>query len=138
MSDEQHTDAEEHNPGIKTPRQLIAAVLAAFVVPIVVIIMLTQFVNLGNKEAPGSFALSASAVLARIAPVGAVKVSDPTDIAAAKNGQQVFDNQCTTCHTTGALGAPKFGDAAAWGPRVSRCSSTRLAWASLSAPGTTR
>jgi cytochrome c5 len=118
MSDEHQTEAEEHNPGIKTPKQLIIVVAAAFIVPILVIIMLTQFVNLGTKEAPGSVALSASAVEARIAPIGAVKVSDPTDVASAKTGQQVFEAQCTTCHTAGALGAPKFGDAAAWGPRV--------------------
>ena len=120
MSDAQHTDAEEHNPGIKTPKQLIAAVLAAFIVPIVLIIMLTQSVNLDTKESPGAAAMAASAIAARIAPIGAVKVSDPTDIAAARSGQQVFENQCTTCHSTGALGAPKFGDAAAWGPRIAQ------------------
>ena len=31
-----------------------------------------------------------------------------------KTGQQVFEAQCTACHTAGALGAPKFGDLAAW------------------------
>jgi cytochrome c5 len=120
MSDAHQTEAEEHNPGIKTPRQLIVVVAAAFIVPIVVIIMLTQFVTLGNKEAPGSFALSPSEVAARIAPIGAVKVSNPNDVAAARSGQQVFEAQCTTCHTAGALGAPKFGDAAAWGPRIAQ------------------
>jgi cytochrome c5 len=120
MSDEQHHDTEEHNPGIKTPRQLITVLAAAFIVPIVVIVMLTQFVNLGTKEAPGTAAFSASAIAERIAPIGAVRVSDPTDIAAAKSGQQVFEAQCTTCHTAGALGAPKIGDAAAWAPRISQ------------------
>jgi len=82
--------------------------------------MLTQFVNLENKEAPGTAAFSASAVEARIAPIGSVRISDPTDIAAAKSGQQVFENQCTTCHATGALGAPKLGDTAAWSPRIAK------------------
>jgi len=35
-----------------------------------------------------------------------------------KTGEQVFGAQCTACHATGALGAPKLGDAAAWGPRI--------------------
>ena len=35
-----------------------------------------------------------------------------------KTGEQVFAAQCTACHTAGALGAPKFGDAAAWAPRI--------------------
>jgi len=120
MSDEHFHDTEEHQSGIRTWKQLVAVVVAAFVVPVLVIIMLTQFVNLENKEAPGSAAFSASAVAARIAPIGAVRISDPTDIAAAKNGQQVFENQCTTCHTSGALGAPKFGDTAAWAPRIAK------------------
>ena len=120
MSDEHHHEDDEHKSGIRTPRQLITVVAAAFLVPILVIIMLTQFVNLDTKEAPGTAALSASSVAARIAPIGSVRISDPTDIAAAKTGQQVFENQCTTCHTSGALGAPKFGDAAAWAPRIAK------------------
>lgn len=120
ISDEHYHDPEEHQSGIRTPRQLITVVAASFLVPVLVIIMLTQFVNLDNKEAPGTSAFSASAVAARIAPIGAVRISDPTDIAAAKSGQQVFENQCTTCHATGALGAPKFGDTAAWAPRIAK------------------
>ena len=121
MSDEHvHDDPEEHQSGIRTPRQLITVVVASFAVPVLVIIMLTQFVNLDTKEAPGTAALSASSVAARIAPIGSVRISDPTDIAAAKTGQQVFENQCTTCHTSGALGAPKFGDTAAWAPRIAK------------------
>jgi cytochrome c5 len=120
MSDEHYHDPEEHQSGIRTPRQLITVVAASFLVPVLVIIMLTQFVNLDNKEAPGTAAFTASAVAARIAPIGNVRISDPTDIAAAKTGQQVFENQCTTCHTSGALGAPKFGDAAAWAPRIAK------------------
>lgn len=34
------------------------------------------------------------------------------------DGKQVFDNVCTACHSTGAAGAPKVGDKAAWGPRI--------------------
>jgi cytochrome c5 len=121
MSDEHQRDAEqEHSSGIKTPRQLVTVVVAAFAVPVTVIVMLTQVVNLGKKEAPGSDAFSASAVQARIEPVGSVRVSDPSDVAAARSGQQVFENQCTTCHSSGALGAPKFGDAAAWAPRIAQ------------------
>lgn len=38
---------------------------------------------------------------------------------AAKSGEEVFKSACTTCHSTGAAGAPKLGDAAAWAPRLS-------------------
>jgi len=35
-------------------------------------------------------------------------------------GKEVFDAACYVCHTPGAGGSPKLGDAAAWRPRVSK------------------
>ena len=35
-----------------------------------------------------------------------------------KNGQQAFQDVCSACHAQGIAGAPKAGDAAAWGPRI--------------------
>jgi cytochrome c5 len=119
MSEEQHHE-EEHESGIKTPRQLITVVAAAIIVPVIVIIMLTQFVTLESKKSPGSEVYAASAVAARIAPVASDAVFDATAVVIPKTGQQVFEAQCTTCHTAGLLGAPKFGDAAAWGPRAAK------------------
>jgi len=120
MSEEQHYEEAEHESAIKTPRQLITVVAAAFIIPVIVIIMLTQFVTLENKSSPGSQALTASAVAARIAPVASDAVFDANAVVVPKTGQQVFEAQCTTCHTAGLLGAPKFGDAAAWGLRVAK------------------
>jgi len=120
MSEEQHHDDEEHESAIKTPKQLITAVAASIIVPVIVIIMLTQFVTLDNKKSPGSAAYAASSVAARIAPVASDAVFDATAVVIPKTGQQVFEAQCTTCHTAGLLGAPKFGDPAAWGPRIAK------------------
>ncbi|MGR8921900.1 MAG: c-type cytochrome [Gammaproteobacteria bacterium] len=33
-------------------------------------------------------------------------------------GKEVYDAACYVCHTPGAAGAPKLGDAANWGPRI--------------------
>ena len=49
--------------------------------------------------------------------MGAVEIRDANR--ALKSGEEVFKAQCTACHTPGAAGAPKVGDAAAWGPRIS-------------------
>ena len=35
-------------------------------------------------------------------------------------GKQVYDSACMACHSTGAAGAPKLGDKAAWEPRVAQ------------------
>jgi cytochrome c5 len=46
----------------------------------------------------------------RIQKVGAVEIRDANR--ELKSGEEVFKAQCTACHTSGAAGAPKFGDAA--------------------------
>ena len=107
-----------HEGPIKTPKQLIAAVLASFLIPILVIIMLTNYVDFGARSAEGSSGLEAEAVAKRLQPIGSVEVRDAANPGVLRTGQQVFTGQCSACHATGAAGAPKFGDAAAWGPRI--------------------
>ncbi len=122
---------------IKTPKQLITVVLLAFVVPVLVIIMLATFVASAVKEGPGADALSPKAVEERIAPVARVEVGSgaptPDAIAAAAaaapkvvatgpavklDGPGLFNQTCIACHGSGVAGAPKFGDKAAWAPRI--------------------
>jgi cytochrome c oxidase subunit II len=38
--------------------------------------------------------------------------------AKAADGKTTYDTVCMACHSTGAAGAPKFGDKAAWAPRL--------------------
>lgn len=68
------------------------------------------------------------AVKDRIAPIGNVCMSGD-DCAAApvaaapaepRTGAQVVKASCNTCHAGGIGGAPKIGDAADWGARVSK------------------
>ncbi len=113
-----HDHEEAHEGPIKTPKQLIWAVLFAFVVPVIVIIMLANYVSSDSKPAAGSEALEAEAVAARIQPIGSIELKDLSNPAALKTGEQVYQAQCAACHATGAAGAPKLADAAAWGARV--------------------
>jgi cytochrome c5 len=57
-------------------------------------------------------------VAQRIQKVGSVEIRDANR--AMKSGEEVFKAQCTACHTSGAAGAPKFGDAGAWGGRIAK------------------
>ena len=93
MSDIQHDEA--HTGPIKPPKQLLWTVIFSFVVPVFAIIGLVMYVTAANK--PGAGAADESAQIAsRLQKVGSVEI----------------------CHATGAAGAPKFEDAAAWAPRI--------------------
>ena len=119
MSDPQHTEHEENHEGpIKTPKQLVGAVVASFVIPIVVIIMLANFVNIGGKTGAGSDGMTEDAVGRRIQPVGRIEIKDAANPGVLKTGEQVVQAQCGACHLSGAAGAPKIGDEAAWAPRI--------------------
>jgi cytochrome c5 len=40
------------------------------------------------------------------------------DLSKERSGEQIVQAQCFKCHETGAGGAPKIGDRAAWAPRI--------------------
>lgn len=112
MSDHAH---EEHHTGpIKTPTQLLWTSFFAFVAPIFIIIGLVYYVVSANKPAAGAVDVE-QATAQRIQRVGTVELRDANRPLAS--GEAVYAAQCVACHATGLAGAPKFGDAAAWGPR---------------------
>ncbi len=117
MSANDHTTAHEeaHTGPIKTPQQLLAAVFFSFVVPVFAIIGLVYYVVSANKPVAGADE-NAKAVAQRIQKIGMVEIRDANR--PLKSGEEVYKAQCVTCHGTGAAGAPKFGDAGAWGPRI--------------------
>jgi cytochrome c5 len=117
MSDNSHANVhdEDHTGPVKNPKQLLLAVFFSFVVPVFAIIGLVYYVTSDNKPAAGAVNLE-KAVAARIQKIGTVEIRDANR--QLKGGEDVFKAQCTACHTAGAAGAPKVGDAAAWGPRI--------------------
>ncbi|WP_322058844.1 c-type cytochrome [Paraburkholderia sp. J63] len=109
-----------HGAPIKTPGQLIAAVIAGFAVPIVIIILLAYYVDNTTRTGAGTEELSAQQVAARIAPVAQVSVRDANAPRVYKTGEQVYQAVCSACHASGAAGAPKFGNSGDWAPRISQ------------------
>lgn len=105
-------------PPIKTPGQLIAAVVAAFAIPVVVIWLLAYNVNETVRTGAGNDDHSDAAVAKRIAPLAQVTVRDANAPRVFKTGEEVYKAVCVTCHGAGVAGAPKFGDGAAWAPRA--------------------
>ncbi|WP_341892274.1 c-type cytochrome [Variovorax sp. YR752] len=117
MSDSHDHDGPHEGP-IKTPKQLVLAVVFSFVIPIFLIVLLVKYVVTDHRDAAGSDGMGAEAVARRIQPIGSIEVKDASDTAALKTGEQVFAAQCSACHTSGAAGAPKVGDTAAWDARI--------------------
>jgi cytochrome c5 len=134
---------EEHSSPIKTPGQLIAVVVASFLVPIALISIFAHLVTGGAHTGKDSPTLSDDAIAQRLKPVGELVVDPnqpppapaaPVNVAAiaaptpgkaapaaggdTAKGESIFNTTCTACHSTGAAGAPKIGDKTAWGPRL--------------------
>jgi cytochrome c5 len=64
----------------------------------------------------------APAAAAAVAPVAAVSVpAAPAKAeAGAGAGKKTYETVCFACHGAGVAGAPKFGDKAAWAPRIAQ------------------
>lgn len=113
---------DEHESAIKTPKQLIVAVVAGFLVPIIIIVLLVKYVASDNKVGVGSNSQTPEAIAARIAPVAneGYTFVDANAPKVLQTGEAVYKAACAACHGTRAAGSPKFGDAGAWGPRIAQ------------------
>lgn len=104
--------AEQHSS-----KSIMYAVIGAAVLLVLIVV---PFAFSGKPS--GAAGGSAEDADARIAPVAHVEVQG----AAAKSdgkprdGKTIYSTVCTACHGTGAAGAPKAGDKAAWGPRIAK------------------
>ena len=121
MSEQHHEEA--HTGPIKKPKQLLLAVLFSFVVPIFVIIGLVKFVTSSETTGPGT-GNPEMAKAVRLQKVGTIEIRDANR--PLRGGEEVYKSQCAACHATGAAGAPKFQDTAAWGPRLKQGLDTQL------------
>lgn len=111
--------SNEHGSLIKSPKQLIIMVFASFFVPLIIILLLMVFVNSGKREGDGT-ADSAKSAEQLIKPVGQLNFKDASAPREIQTGEQVYRVVCSSCHATGAAGAPKFGDSGAWSARIGK------------------
>jgi cytochrome c5 len=106
---------DAHSGPIKKPKQLLLAVAYSFILPVFIIIGLVYVVTSSPKPAAGSVDPE-RALAARIQKVGMVEIRNANR--ELRSGEQVYKVVCSACHQAGAIGSPKYGDAAAWAPRI--------------------
>ena len=113
---------DQHGTGIKTPKQLIAAVVAGFLVPIIGIVLLVQYVATDNKVGSGSTAQTTEAIAARLQPIADLgfTLKDANAQRVFQAGEVVYKAVCVSCHAAGVAGAPKVGDVASWSARIAQ------------------
>lgn len=72
----------------------------------------------------------------RIAPIGSVCIAGQecqvasaaaaSDSSGPRDGKAIYDQFCTACHSIGVAGAPKFGSASDWAPRLAKGKSSLI------------
>jgi len=102
----------------------VTAVLVGLVLGLSMVATVAVAEEMGSSDA---------SIIERIKPLGLVATSAaeakqaspiveeaPVVASGPMSAEQVFNSACMACHATGAAGAPKVGDAAAWAPRIAQ------------------
>jgi len=129
QNDKQHQD--KHDQHFYDTFMLVLGIIVAFAFG------MYWLANSLAEDTPGAYEKGTETqellIDQRLAPVSDVQISGnaATQTAAAapaaggsgaapKTGKEIWEGTCSACHGTGALGAPKIGDKAAWAPRIAK------------------
>jgi len=114
---------------IKNWKQLLVVAVAAFVVPVFIIIGIVKLITGGMAVSPSAPAMSEERIAARIKPIGDVNLVQATAASAERSGQDIYNAACAACHGAGLMNAPKPGDKAGWAARIAQGEQTLVAHA---------
>lgn len=116
------SDAHNHESAIRTPKQLAAAVIGFFLITVLGIALLVQFVTATKLTGAGTESQSAEAIGQRLQPVADVgfTLKDANAPKVLQSGEAIYSSTCAACHGAGVAGAPKVGDNAAWTARLAQ------------------
>ena len=71
-----------------------------------------------TAPAPAAAVVAAPVAVAAAAPVAVAAAAPAAVKVAANNGEALYKQACIACHAQSVAGSPKFGDKAAWAPRI--------------------
>lgn len=117
MSHSNHAEPAKHG----RPEDIFKSALSiAIKVAIVTALVVGLLIGMAVMIAPaggGSGDMSEKAVAARIQKVGTVAIGDAAG-SGPRSAEDLYKGRCAACHAAGLIGAPKFGDKAAWSARI--------------------
>lgn len=107
--------------------KLFSGFIGALVALTIVLLILANVIGGKSNREP----IDQKAVAERVKPVGEVNIGQApaggginliatANAAGDDKGKSVFETTCVACHGAGIAGAPKFGDKAAWKPRIAQ------------------
>lgn len=110
-----------HAPKVDSVSKLVF-VISSVALLLAVYVLVSSLVNTYIKNSTKGeidTTLKVAAVAENLKPIGIAATSDaPVAGAAGRSGKEIYDAVCTSCHATGILESPKFGDKAAWEARA--------------------
>jgi len=97
-------------------------IMWATIIVAIVLIAIIYPLTVKKSTSAADAAAGNDAADIRIQPVAKFELAKAEAPAASgpKDGPTVFNSVCGACHNTGAAGAPKLDDKAAWAPRVAQ------------------
>ncbi|WP_153114806.1 c-type cytochrome [Rhodocyclus tenuis] len=103
----------------ETPHSSQKILYVTIAVALLAIVVIWPLSMRGKGGAP---ATGDDSVELRIQPVARVTIKgeEPAAASGPKDGESIYKSVCSACHGSGALGAPKAGDKAAWTPRLAQ------------------
>lgn len=111
--------------------KVFAGMISGMVALTVVLVILAYSMGgeMSSKVSDFRMKMKNQETMARVAPVASIAVGEVAEQAAAADsgpvsGEEVYQTACVACHGAGVAGAPKFGDAAAWEPRIAQGAET--------------
>jgi len=113
----------DHDFPATSVSQVVIAVLGGLIAPTIVLVLIAKlFMGVeATHIADADPAIADAQVEERIKPVAVVEVAAvEAGPHVDKSGEEVVTAVCAACHSVGALGSPKVGDKAAWGPRIAQ------------------
>lgn len=101
-------------------------ILGGLVLLAAVIFLLAQLVGKIGEVKGGGDAEHLALIEQRLQPVGSVEAGEKQVGPVVRSGKEIYESLCASCHGAGVLGAPRFGNAEDWAPRIAQGMETLL------------